>query len=172
MTARQIWFVSLLATAVFMMASTWLIIEHLYIEWRERMSEDVTEAYVARFVRPRVAPIIEEIIAGRLPSPEELKRAQVISIDLIPKTQELRAYWGERGFPYEDEPLAPPSRGMITGIKNARGIGFYYPEHRHQPTIQLRYNHSEYRPMHIAIHLVCPNPWLLDRSHPPPDGTP
>jgi hypothetical protein len=50
---------------------------------------------------------------------------------------------------------------MVTGVPNARGVGFFYPATSDQPSVEVRMNYDCDAFGHIAVHLVVPNPLVM-----------
>jgi hypothetical protein len=53
---------------------------------------------------------------------------------------------------------------MITRIKNAHGIGLFFPATPSQPEVEVRVNYSnDFGDDGVAVHVVVPNPLLAKK---------
>jgi hypothetical protein len=118
---------------------------------KEEAAALVTEEYVDKYVRPLSDPVA--LVAHHTAEFDKkvLDANHITAIEVTPRH-------GDSKTVYEDESKRPPNDGMVTGVPNARGIGFFYPASPNQPTVEVRMNYDCDAFGHIAIHLVVPNP--------------
>lgn len=121
---------------------------------KERAASLITEEYVTKYVRPFSDPIA--LAAHHTTDFDQalLDANKITAVEVNPRK-------GESKTVYKDESIRPPSDGMVTGVPNARQIGFYYPASSDQPSVEVRVNHRCDVFGHIAVHLVAPNPLVL-----------
>lgn len=124
---------------------------------REGVAALVTEAYVKKHVRPLSDPVA---LAAHHPTDLDqtlLDANQITAVEVNPRN-------GKSKTIYENESRRPPNDGMVTGVPNARQIGFFYPASPDQPTVEVRVNHDCDAFGHIAVHLVVPNPLVIAKQ--------
>jgi hypothetical protein len=123
---------------------------------RKKVEDRLTEYYAHRYVRPVTSPIAFQVHRGEELS-TDLLRANGITL------VEVNSHKGSEWLTlYEDEAIRPPSDGMITGVRYARGIGLFYPKSISQPDVEVRVNYRcEVGGDSVHIHVVVPNPlWV------------
>jgi len=122
----------------------------------QKVEDRLTEYYAYRYVRRVTDPIAFQVHRGQQPSVDLLRSNRIALVEVIPHDG------GERRALYEDETIAPPCDGMITGVRYAHGIGLFFPTNISQPDIQVRVNYScELGGDSVHIHVVVPNPLLV-----------
>lgn len=120
----------------------------------ERAASLITEEYVTKYVRPLSDPIA---LAAHHTTDFDQTLLDANQITAI----EVNLRNGKSKTVYEDKSKRPPNDGMVTGVPNARQIGFYYPASSDQPSVEVRVNYRCDVFGHIAVHLVVPNPLVL-----------
>jgi hypothetical protein len=124
------------------------------LKMKERAAALITEEYVTKYVRPLSDPVA--LAAHHTTDFDQtlLNANQITAIEVNPRN-------GKSQTVYRDKSKRPPNDGMVTGVPNARRIGFYYPASADQASVEVRVNHSCDVFGHIAVHLVVPNPLVL-----------
>lgn len=121
---------------------------------KEEAAALITEEYVRKYVRPLADPVALEAHHSVVFDQKLLDANHIVVIEVNPRH-------GESKTVYEDKSKHPPSDGMVTGVPNAEGVGFYYPKSADQPSVEVRMNYRCDAFGHIAIHVVVPNPLVI-----------
>ncbi|GEP45782.1 hypothetical protein BGE01nite_50730 [Brevifollis gellanilyticus] len=127
---------------------------------REIAAESITEDFVVKYVRPFADPVAK---AAHTPDnlPEALLLANKITlVEVIPMS--ARYVPEDPKVVYTGRIDRPPNSGMITGVPNAQKIGLFFPAKLDQPEVEVRMNYSCDVCGFIAVHLIVPNPLLVN----------
>ena len=119
------------------------------------VEDSVTEEFVSKYVRPRSDPVAALAHEGSNIPPDLLVANRIVLVEVIPRG-------GNSRIIFEDDARRPPFDGTTSRARNARKIGLSYPACLSQPEIEVRVNYECDVGNFVAVHVVVPNPVLLE----------
>ena len=126
----------------------------------DKVAAAITEEYAYLYVRPLSDPVARLAHKGLEIPPSLLQSNRVTMVEVSTSKGECRII-------FEDNTHRPPSSGMVTGVDGAHSIGLYFPVTLSQPEVELRVNyHNDFGDDFVAVHVVAPNPLLVEKKRP------